>query len=189
MSITVTALTSAQRASLLADPAQLDGMPVLAGAAPPEFLLRAASADLALFAFVSASPPHVVGSAMLKRRPEPGRVEIGYGVAESARGKGVATAAVRQVMARAFADPGVDEVYAETAVDNTASRRVVEKAGFSHVGQRASEEDGRVDQWLLSRATGAGVYLQLGVDETWRIPRIPPPRPFTRCLPRMFTRC
>lgn len=157
--LTLIPLGPAQRASLLADPSQLDGMPVLTGAAPPEFLLRAAPADLALFAFVSMSPAQVVGSAMLKRRPEPGRVEIGYGVAESARGKGVATAAVRQMMARAFEDPGVDEIYAETAVDNAASRRVLEKAGFSHVGQRESEEDGRVDQWSLSRAAGAGVYL------------------------------
>ena len=130
---------------------QLDGLPVLAGAAPPEFLLRAAPVDLTLFAFVSDSPPQVVGSAMLKRRPEAGRVEIGYGVAESARGNGVATAAVRQLVARAFADPDVGEIYAETAVDNIASRRVVEKAGFSHAGQRESEEDGRVDQWMLTR--------------------------------------
>ncbi len=145
-------LNPTQRASLLADPAQLDGMPVLAGATPPEFLLRAAAADLTLFVFVSAPPSQVVGSAMLKRRPEPGWVEIGYGVAESARGKGVATAAVRALIVRAFADPGVSEVYAETAVDNLASRRVLEKAGFQHVGQRDSEEDGRVDQWVASRS-------------------------------------
>lgn len=159
MSITVIALTSAQLAALLADPAQLDGMPVLAGAAPPEFLLRAAPADLALFAFVSASPPQVIGSAMLKRRPEAGRVEIGYGVADAARGKGVATAAVRQLMAHAFADAGVREVYAETAVDNTASRRVLEKAGFSHIGQRDSDEDGRVDRWSLARANPPPVRI------------------------------
>jgi hypothetical protein len=29
---------------------------------------------------------------------------------------------------------------------------VVEKAGFTHIGQRESEDDGRVDQWLLSRS-------------------------------------
>jgi len=152
-------LDLAQLASLLADPLQLDGMPVSDGAAPPEFLLRAAlealgrpaPADLVLFAFISASPAQVVGSAMLKRRPEAGRVEVGYGVAESARGKGVATAAVRLLIARAFADPGVDEVYAETAVANIASRRVGEKAGFQHIGQRDSEEDGRVDQWMITR--------------------------------------
>ena len=159
MSITVVALSPAQLTSLLADPSQLDGMPVLAGAAPPEFLLRAASADLALFAFVSASPAQVVGSAMLKRRPEAGRVEIGYGVADAARGKGVATAGVGQMVARAFADAGVREVYAETAVDNPASRRVLEKAGFSHIGQRDSEEDGRVDQWSLTRANPPPVRI------------------------------
>ncbi len=131
-------------------------MPVLAGAAPPEFLLRAAPADLALFVFVSAAPAQVVGSAMLKRRPEAGRVEVGYGVAESAWGRGVATAAVRQLVAHAFADAGVREIYAETAVDNQASRRVVEKVGFSHIGQRDSAEDGWVNQWLLTRAEAPG---------------------------------
>ena len=156
MSITVVALSPAQLTSLLADPSQLDGMPVLAGAAPPDFLLRAPPADLALFAFISAWPAQVVGSAMLMRRAEPGRVEIGYGVADSARGKGVATAAVRQMMAHAFADAGVREVYAETALDNPAARRVVEKAGFSHIGQRESEADGWVNQWLLTRAETPG---------------------------------
>ena len=151
MNPTLISLDLAQRASLLADPLQLDGMPVLAGAAPPEFLLRAAPADFALFVFISAAPAQVVGSAMLKRRAEPGRIELGYGVADAARGKGVATAAVRQMLVRAFADRGVREVYAETAVDNPASRRVVEKAGFNHIGQRDSEEDGRVDQWVIAR--------------------------------------
>ncbi|MEO6060887.1 MAG: GNAT family protein [Thermoflexales bacterium] len=168
MSLSIVALTSAQLASLLADPAQLDGMPVADGAAPPECLLRVAlealrrpaPADLALFAFISASPAQVVGSAMLKRWSEAGRVEVGYGVAESARGKGVATAAVRLLIARAFADPGVGEVYAETAVANTASRRVVEKAGFQHVGQRDSEEDGRVDQWVIARQR-----FRIGTDD------------------------
>lgn len=163
MSLSIVALSAAQLASLLADPTRLGDLPVADGAAPPEFLLQAAlealrrpaPADLALFAFISASPAQIVGSAMLKRRPETGRIEIGYGVAESARGKGVATAAVRQLMTRAFADPGVSEVYAETAVDNLASRRVVEKAGFQHIGQRDSDEDGRVDQWVTSRTVGA----------------------------------
>lgn len=151
MILTLISLDPAKCASLLADPSQLDGMPVLAGAAPPEFLLRAPPADLALFGFVWAPPAQVIGSAMLMRRPEAGRVEIGYGVADAARGKGVATAGARQMVARAFADPGVREVYAETAVDNTASRRVVEKAGFSHIGQRETEEDGRVDYWVIAR--------------------------------------
>lgn len=153
--ISVVALTPAQLERLLADLSQLDGMPVLAGAGPPEFLLRAAPADFALFVFISAAPAQVVGSAMLKRRPEAGRVEIGYGVADAARGKGVATAGVRQMLARAFAEPGVVEVYAETAVDNVASRRVVEKAGFQHIGQRDSADDGRVDQWVIAKADRA----------------------------------
>jgi len=80
-----------------------------------------------------------------------GRVEIGYGVAEQFRGRGFATAAVRKRGRLALAAPGVVEVYAETAVGNASSRRIVEKAGFLHIGRSETKDDGIVDQWLLFR--------------------------------------
>lgn len=95
-----------------------------------------------------------IGSAAFMSEPVKRRVEIGYGVALAYTGRGLATAGVRLMVEEALSQPDIDQVYAETAVDNTASRRVVQKVGFIHIGQRESEHDGLVDQWLLSRETG-----------------------------------
>jgi predicted GNAT family acetyltransferase len=103
------------------------------------------------YLFLTGEPAIAVGSAVFKSEPVNGRIEIGYGVAASHAGQGVATAGVRQVVEHALSQPELTEVYAETAVNNHASRRVVEKIGFAHIGRRQSEDDGLVDQWLLSR--------------------------------------
>ena len=103
------------------------------------------------FAFIEGPRERIVGTGGFKGPPVEWRVEIGYGVAESLRGNGFATAAVCELLQVAFSEPGVREVYAETASDNRPSRRVVEKAGFRHIGQRSAEQDGTVDQWLRLR--------------------------------------
>jgi RimJ/RimL family protein N-acetyltransferase len=160
MNITVVPLDLSQLRSLEADPSQLDGVPIVPGALPPQFILTAAIEALAqgkspiwfsTFAFMQAQPARVVGTGGFKGTPADSRVEIGFGVAETVRGRGIATSAVRQLLKVAFADPEVSEVLAETAVGNFASRRVVEKIGFRHVGQRETKEDGVVDRWLLSK--------------------------------------
>jgi ribosomal-protein-alanine N-acetyltransferase len=160
MNITVVLLDLAQLQALMIDPTQLDGTPVVAGALPPDFILTAAIEALAqgqppvwysVFAFVQARPAQVVGTGGFKGAPVDGRVDVGYGVAEAMRGRGIATSAVRELLKLAFADPDVTEVLAETAVDNRPSRRVVEKAGFRHIGRRDTAEDGLVDRWLVSR--------------------------------------
>jgi hypothetical protein len=48
-------------------------------------------------------------------------------------------------------DVGVPGV-AETLVDHVASRRVMEKAGMSHCGERAGEEDGQTVQLVVYEA-------------------------------------
>jgi len=157
MSISIVPLDLRQIRSLETDVSHLDGMPVAVGALPPPFVLERAIRALqegkppvwcAPFAFIENRLNAVVGTGGFKGSPVDGRVEIGYGVAEHHRGKGSATAAVRQLLQVAFAEPGVAEVYAETAIDNASSRRVVEKAGFRHVGQRMTADDGTVDRWL-----------------------------------------
>jgi RimJ/RimL family protein N-acetyltransferase/ADP-ribose pyrophosphatase YjhB (NUDIX family) len=154
-------LDLSQLRALEADPSQLDGVPVIDGALPPHFILTAAIEALAhgkpplwfsIFAFRQAQPLLIVGTGGFRGAPVNGRVEVGYGVAEPVRGRGIATSAVRQLTALAFAEPDVSAVFAETAVDNVPSRRVVEKNGFLHIGQRETTEDGVVDRWLLSRA-------------------------------------
>ncbi len=99
------------------------------------------------FLIVRDSDDRIVGSCSFKTAPEKGRVEIGYGVAESARSAGAATAAVHILVAKAW-DAGATEVLAETLPDNYPSIRVVEKAGFENIGSRVDAEDGQVLQWL-----------------------------------------
>jgi RimJ/RimL family protein N-acetyltransferase len=137
----------------------VDGLDLATGALPPDFITSAAIRDIeggketvwhSYFLFLREN--QAVGSGGFRGAPNDGRVEIGYGVAEFQRGKGVATQAVNLLVRLAFEQPGVTEVFAETAVVNTPSRRVVEKAGFKHIGQRDTEDDGVVDRWLITKA-------------------------------------
>lgn len=87
-----------------------------------------------------------------------GSVEIGYGINVSARGRGLATAAVAVFVDGLFDgsicpapmavhNPVVREVTARTAVDNPGSARVLSKNGFRRVGTDHSEQDGDLLVW------------------------------------------
>ncbi|WP_316043403.1 GNAT family N-acetyltransferase [Actinomadura sp. CNU-125] len=76
----------------------------------------------------------VIGSIGLFRPPVDGAVEFGYGVVPSRRGRGHATEAARAVVASALAEPDVRTVRAGVEPSNTASVRVLEKAGLRRVG-------------------------------------------------------
>jgi RimJ/RimL family protein N-acetyltransferase len=90
----------------------------------------------------------IVGLCGHKRAPAPdGTVEIGYGIAASRRGRGLATAAVAGMLQRAVGDAGIARLTAETAADNVASQRVLEKNGFTRSGTRTDPEDGVLMLW------------------------------------------
>ncbi|MDA1359049.1 GNAT family protein [Glycomyces luteolus] len=59
---------------------------------------------------------------------------IGYWVAKSAAGRGIATEAVRLAKRLAFKDLGLARVQAETLVDNYASQKVLQRNGFEPIG-------------------------------------------------------
>jgi ribosomal-protein-alanine N-acetyltransferase len=80
--------------------------------------------------FVSGHPPELVGWGGFKGPPRDGVVELGYEIAKSRWGRGLATAAVRAMVAEAFADDQVDAVIAHTQPERNASGRVLEKVGF-----------------------------------------------------------
>ncbi|MEV4330683.1 GNAT family N-acetyltransferase [Streptomyces sp. NPDC049597] len=63
-----------------------------------------------------------------------GSAELGYRVARSAAGRGLATAAVREVCALA-AEYGLTELRAVTTVDNAGSRAVLARTGFTVTGE------------------------------------------------------
>jgi RimJ/RimL family protein N-acetyltransferase len=64
---------------------------------------------------------------------DPLDVELGYRLAPSCWGRGLGTAGARLLVTRAFTELGLDRVVATTMTVNTASRRVLEKAGLRHV--------------------------------------------------------
>lgn len=127
------------------------GVPVVAGwAAFPEvisFMVDAAG----------ESPewgPHLVfdddgalvGNAGWKGAPVDGMAELGYAVAPARRGKGIAIAAVRVLIARGRT-AGVRLVRAHTLAADSASTSVLRRCGFSKVGEFVDPDDGPVWRW------------------------------------------
>jgi ribosomal-protein-alanine N-acetyltransferase len=65
---------------------------------------------------------------------EDGTARVGYRVAERVAGQGVATEALRDLCRKAVGDHGLRVLGAETSTTNVASRRVLEKTGFTVTG-------------------------------------------------------
>jgi ribosomal-protein-alanine N-acetyltransferase len=59
---------------------------------------------------------------------------VGYFVDRARNGRGLATAAVAELVAVAFGELGLHRVEAGTLLDNLASQRVLEKNGFERIG-------------------------------------------------------
>lgn len=100
--------------------------------------LRASAAHgeqrpLGYYRIVRLADGRTIGGIGFKGRPDDGCVEIGYGLAPSARGQGYAAEAVVALLAIA-ADHGVRTVLADTTPDNIASQRTLVRAGFRLAG-------------------------------------------------------
>jgi RimJ/RimL family protein N-acetyltransferase len=93
------------------------------------------------WAAVENSTGAFVGWFHLRPRPRDGldEPELGYRLRRSAWGKGYATEVSRALVRSAFDQLGARRIYAETMAVNTASRRVMEKAGLRWV--RTFHED------------------------------------------------
>ncbi|MEH1055185.1 GNAT family N-acetyltransferase [Micromonospora sp. CPCC 206171] len=74
-----------------------------------------------------------IGGIGFKGQPDGGCVEVGYGLAPSARGHGYAVEALVALL-NVAADHGLSRVVADTTEDNIASQRTLERAGFRHTG-------------------------------------------------------
>jgi len=76
----------------------------------------------------------VVGSIGLVSKTDIYRknFEIGYFLDQKHWGKSIMTKAIKAVTAYAFREFDIVRVYAEPFADNPGSRRVLEKAGFTH---------------------------------------------------------
>jgi RimJ/RimL family protein N-acetyltransferase len=76
-----------------------------------------------------------LGLALLPRiDTETRTAELGYVVAPEARGRGVATEALRQLTAWAFGELAMLRLELLISVDNTASKKVAERCGYVREG-------------------------------------------------------
>lgn len=88
----------------------------------------------------SAGLPLLIGGGGFKGLPsEDGTVEIGYSIVEEYYGRGLATEAVRALVAWAFGDARVGRIIAETLPHLRASQRVLEKNGFVRAEEAAAD--------------------------------------------------
>jgi RimJ/RimL family protein N-acetyltransferase len=96
------------------------------------------------FRLVHRSSGAVVGFCSFKGPPADGVVEIAYGIAPDEQKKGYATEAARALVEFARSSRKVRLIRAHTLPDGAASKRVLEKCGFHHVGEIVDPEDGLV---------------------------------------------
>lgn len=98
-----------------------------------EYIQTMLSADEGeTFAFAITADGKVVGSISVFRQGNIHRqtAELGYYIAEEYWGKGITAEAVKQICEYVFANSDIIRIYAEPFAYNSASCRVLEKAGF-----------------------------------------------------------
>ena len=111
------------------------------------FLLKAYASgvhrpEFGVFALVRHEDGRAVGGMGFHGVPdEEGRTEVGYDLAEGARGRGYATEALRALSAWALARDDVRTVFATIDRGNLASQAVVTRAGFKKVGEDEEENE------------------------------------------------
>ncbi len=99
------------------------------------------------WAIIERGSKLVIGDVGFKGPPnEMGVIDIGYGIAPCARGKGYATEAVLAMMEWAFSQPGVRRISAECLDDNGASIHILQKAGMKEMIR-----DGNTIFWEIKR--------------------------------------
>lgn len=100
----------------------------------------------------------LVGVAGFGHRGEERNPEIGYWIGEPFWRQGFATEAARALIDHAFSETEIDALSASCRIQNDASRRVIEKCGFSWASTglnqiKALGASVPVDRFVLSRRT------------------------------------
>jgi RimJ/RimL family protein N-acetyltransferase len=111
--------------------------------------------------FAIATKLEAIGSIELMLGKDVHRftAEMGYWLAEPYWEKGIMTDAVQFVTTWAFRELGLHRISAEPYATNTASHRVLEKAGFIREGvlHASAFKDGKIlDQFLYSKIGNVG---------------------------------
>jgi len=93
----------------------------------------------------------VVGSVSFHSAPDiNGMIEIGLGIESSFRNRGIATEALLGMWNWVSTQAGVETLRYTVSPSNSASVHIVNKFGFSLVGQQIDEEDGPEDIYEMS---------------------------------------
>ena len=89
-----------------------------------------------IFAFAITIDDKAIGSigAFRQNNIHKQTAELGYYIGEDYWGKGIMTEAVKQICEFVFSKSDIIRIYAEPFAYNTASCRVLEKAGFQYEG-------------------------------------------------------
>jgi RimJ/RimL family protein N-acetyltransferase len=95
---------------------------------------------------------------------EGGMQEIGYAIIPNERGKGYCTEAVKIMADYLFLSKPLVRIQAHTNVKNTASQRVLEKAGF--------KKEGIVRKRIFIRGNWRDEFLYSILREEWKEPKI-----------------
>jgi RimJ/RimL family protein N-acetyltransferase len=91
----------------------------------------------------------LVGFGGWKGAPVDGAAELGYAVAPARQGRGIATAVVTELIARARA-AGLSTVLAHTLAEPNASTAVLTKTGFTRAATITDPDDGPIWRWELT---------------------------------------
>lgn len=122
--------------------------------------------------------PTLVGTVGLKGKPRDGEVEVGYSVIPSQQGHGYATEATSALVDWAFEQDGVDKIAAQTLPSLDASRRVLDKLGFSADGPGSEPEVVRFvktkEAWMAEGPPSRRVPKLVARDENEPIRGLPP---------------
>jgi RimJ/RimL family protein N-acetyltransferase len=104
------------------------------------------------FSLVRKDSGAVIGQCGFKGPPDAGgMIEIAYGVSPDQEGRGFATEAAQALRDFALTFERVRTVLAHTLPAAKASRRILAKCGFEHVGEVTDPEDGVVSRFEYSR--------------------------------------
>jgi RimJ/RimL family protein N-acetyltransferase len=87
------------------------------------------------FAIVDAESGEAVGSLGIRiDEPDQGNAEVGYWLARGARGRGLASRALRLASRWALEEAGLERIQLRADARNEPSQRVAERAGFRREG-------------------------------------------------------
>ena len=155
------------------EPADFGALRILDEALPPSHVAARSLMHLAAgtpafwcvpFLILPETRDRILGGCGFKTAPINGRVEIGYGVATSERGRGVATAGVENLMQLAQSSGKVQELVAIILPENLASIKVVSRLGFELRSQVIDEDGVPAGQWIWKCADNQQRNLSAQVE-------------------------